>query len=149
MQRFVDMSKDGWFSGDFDVDRPQKEIQLLMQADDVHVVPLITWSNKQNPWATQPAPKTILNQFDTNYFDSLMGGELTTSGITLRVFRLDHPLNLALAVSASGATALGATGFASAEPSPSGRGQVEDSPRRGEGGSPPLSPCGRGAGGEG
>ena len=127
MQRFVDMSKDGWFSGDFDVDRPQKEIQLLMQADDVHVVPLITWSNKQNPWATQPAPKTILNQFDTTYFDSLMGGELTAPGTTLRVFRIDRPLNLS-------------------QPSPSGRGQVENSPRRGEGGSLPSPLAGEGPG---
>ncbi|HEY2759963.1 MAG TPA: hypothetical protein VGI75_04450, partial [Pirellulales bacterium] len=94
MQRFVDMTKDGWFSGDFDVDRAPKDIQLLMQADDVHVVPLITWSNKQNSSASQPAPKTILNQFDTTYFDSLMGGELTASGTTFRVFRLDHPLKL-------------------------------------------------------
>ncbi len=57
MKRFVDMAKEGWYSGDFDVNRPEKDLMLLMQADDVHVVPLVSWSNKKNPWTKQPLPK--------------------------------------------------------------------------------------------
>ena len=88
------MAKEGWYSGDLDVDRPQKDLELLMRADDVHVVPLVTWSNKKNPWTKQPLPKTAVNQFDGTFFDSLLGGELTSPGNTLRLFRLDQPLDL-------------------------------------------------------
>ncbi|HEY2882569.1 MAG TPA: hypothetical protein VGJ15_09050 [Pirellulales bacterium] len=92
MRRFVDMAKDGWFSGDLDVERPDKDVQLLMQADDVHVVPAITWSFKKNPWTKQPLPKSAVSQFDGSFFESLLGGELTTPGTTLRLFRLNRPL---------------------------------------------------------
>ncbi len=37
LRRFVDMSKEGWWSGDLEVERPQKELDLLMRADDLHV----------------------------------------------------------------------------------------------------------------
>ncbi len=94
MKRFVDMAKEGWYSGDLDVDRPQKEIELLMHADDLHVVPLITWSNKKNPWLKQPLPKVPITQFDGTFFYSLLGGELTSPGNTLRVFGLDKPLDV-------------------------------------------------------
>lgn len=40
MRRFVDMAKEGWYSGDLDVVRPVSEMELLMRADDLHVVHL-------------------------------------------------------------------------------------------------------------
>ena len=91
MKRFVNMAEYGWFSGDLDVERPEKDLPLLMEADDVHVVPLVTWSNKKNPWMKQPLPKTLVNHFDGDYFNSFLGGELLTPGTTLRLFWLDAP----------------------------------------------------------
>ncbi len=41
LRRFVDMSKEGWWSGDLEIDRPKREIELLMRADDLHVA---SWS---------------------------------------------------------------------------------------------------------
>lgn len=108
LKRFADMAKEGWLSGDLDVQRPEKELQLLMQADDVHVVPLVTWSNKKNPWTKNPLPKTAITQFDGSFFASLLGGELTAPGTTLRVFRLDKPLDFGDAAAAKTAqSALG------------------------------------------
>ena len=77
LKRFCDMTEEGWYSGDLDVLRPEKDLKLLMQADDVHVVPLVTWSNTRNPWAKQPLPNEAISQFDGNYFESLLGGELS------------------------------------------------------------------------
>ena len=107
MKRFVNMAEAGWFSGDLDVERPEKDLPLLMEADDVHVVPLVTWSNKKNPWLpavgeslrdshprlgeTRPLPKTIISRFDGDFFDSFLGGELLTPGNMLRLFRMDAP----------------------------------------------------------
>ena len=95
MKRFVDMAKDGWFSGDLDVNRPEKDLKLLMQADDVHVVPLVTWSNKKNPWSKQPLPKQADGQFDGDFIYSLLGGELATTGNVLRIFGMNKPLDFA------------------------------------------------------
>src|SRR4029079_17111884 len=91
MKRFVNMADNGWYSGDLDVQRPEKDLQLLMEADDVNVVPLLTWSNKKNPWSKQPLPKTTVAQFDGNYFDSMLGGELAAPGTTMRLFRMNAP----------------------------------------------------------
>jgi hypothetical protein len=37
LKRIVDMSSEGWWSGDLDVVRPEKDLPLLMEADDLHV----------------------------------------------------------------------------------------------------------------
>ena len=60
LRRFVDMSREGWWSGDLEVERPKKEIELLMRADDLHVAELVTWGNLKEltkpAAATKPAP---------------------------------------------------------------------------------------------
>jgi hypothetical protein len=94
MKRFVDMAKEGWFSGDLDVDRPERDLQLLMRGDDVHVVPLVTWSNKKNPWAKQALPKSAVTQFDGTCLESLLGGELVAPGGTFHLFKLAGPVSL-------------------------------------------------------
>ena len=94
LKRFVDMTKEGWYSGDLDVQRPDKDLKLLMQADDVHAVPLITWTEKKNLWAKQPLPKEPASVFDSNFLYSVVGGEWTTPGNTLRLFRLDKPVDV-------------------------------------------------------
>jgi hypothetical protein len=105
LKRFVDMAKEGWYSGDLDVQRPEKDLQLLMQADDVHAVPLVTWTDKKNTWAKQPLPKQPIGIFDNNFLYSVLGGEWTTPGNTLRLFRLEKPL--AAAPEKSAKTAIG------------------------------------------
>ena len=56
LRRFVDMSNEGWWSGDLEVERPKKEIELLMLADDLHVAELVTWGNLKD--LIKPAPAT-------------------------------------------------------------------------------------------
>jgi len=53
MNRFIDMTKEGWWSGDLYVDQPTKDIELFMQADDLHVAALVDWG-------TQPALKRAM-----------------------------------------------------------------------------------------
>src|SRR5689334_18705807 len=50
MQRFVEMKKEGWWSGDLHIHRPPSDIELLMRAEDLHIGPVITWWNNQNLW---------------------------------------------------------------------------------------------------
>lgn len=39
MTRFVDLEKEGWYGGDLDVKRPEKDLSLIMRAEGLRVVP--------------------------------------------------------------------------------------------------------------
>ena len=57
MQRFVEMKKEGWWSGDLHIHRPPADIELLMRAEDLHIGPVITWWNNRQPVARQEAAR--------------------------------------------------------------------------------------------
>ena len=88
LHRFVDMSKAGWYSGDLDVRRPVDDIQLLMMADDLHVVPLLTWSGGKSRWGGKSLPADPLVRFDGNRYCHLLGGEIQRPGGTYLVLNL-------------------------------------------------------------
>ena len=92
LQRQVDMAKEGWWSGELHVHRPVEDIELLMQAEDLHVAPVITWWNKQNLWSQKKPPETPLVRFDGNRFYDLMAGEDEREGGALLYFSLAKPL---------------------------------------------------------
>jgi hypothetical protein len=92
MERFVDMKKAGWWSGELHVHRPPEHIELLMRAEDLHVAPVITWWNKRNLWQETERPDSLLVRFDENRFYHLMAGEDEREGGALMYFNLDEPL---------------------------------------------------------
>ena len=73
------MTQDGWYSGDLDVRRPEKDLKLLMRADDVHVVPLVTWTTKESV-GERPAAETTCQSIRRQFFYSVLGGELSSPG---------------------------------------------------------------------
>ncbi len=93
LRRFADMAADGWWSGDMEVYRPARDIELLMEADDLHVAEVITWQNDKDPWNKKP-PEKALVQFDGNRFYHLLGGISTRSGTELLFLNLPAPLDL-------------------------------------------------------
>ncbi len=81
MQRFVNMAKEGWWSGDLHVHRPVKDINLLMEAEDLYLSQVVTWSNRKNEWkrgrdqlADQPQQKR------KRYFSICAGRDIRKSG---------------------------------------------------------------------
>ncbi|MEX0587042.1 MAG: hypothetical protein WD176_10380, partial [Pirellulales bacterium] len=64
LKRFADMAAEGWYAGDLHVHRPPKDIELLMRAEDLYVVPVITWWNKTNLWKKEKPPADLLVRFD-------------------------------------------------------------------------------------
>jgi hypothetical protein len=94
MERGADLAAEGWWSGDLDVHRPAKDIELLMQAEDLHVVPAVTWGNDHNTWASGALPKEPLVRFDENRFCHLLGAQHVRPGGTLYYFNLSAPLRL-------------------------------------------------------
>jgi hypothetical protein len=95
MHRFVDMSKEGWWSGDLHVHRPPKDIELLMRAEDLHVAPVITWWNNRNIWADKTPPASLMKRFDDDRLYHLMAGEDEREGGALLYFNLHAPLPIA------------------------------------------------------
>lgn len=95
LRRFINMSEHGWYSGDLHVHRPAKDMELLMQADDLHVAPVISWWNEKNDWTSKALPKEPIITHDKNRFYHLMGGEDERAGGTLLYFNGSEPLNIA------------------------------------------------------
>lgn len=93
LRRFIDMAADGWWSGDLDVRRPVRDIELLMDADDLHVAEVITWRNEKGPTGGQ-LPKQPLVRFDGNRFYQVFGGAWLRPGNELLLLNLPAPLNL-------------------------------------------------------
>jgi hypothetical protein len=95
LKRSVDMAAEGWWAGDLHIHRAQQDIRLLMEAEELHVAPLITWWNEKNSWKGKPLPKESVVRFDGNRFYDLLGGEDERGGGALLFFNLTAPLEIA------------------------------------------------------
>jgi hypothetical protein len=115
LRRFTDMAAEGWFSGDMDIRRPAADIELLMQADDVHVGEVVTWGStprdkekaaeKEKSAEKEKAgdkktaqPKENrgpLVTFDGNRCYQIVAGVESRSGSELIYHRLTAPLKIA------------------------------------------------------
>jgi hypothetical protein len=94
IRRLLNLSHEGWWSGELHVHRPITEIELLMQAEDLHIAPVITWWNNQNIWANRALPPNPVVRFDSDRFYHLLGGEDERGGGALLYFNLNQPLNI-------------------------------------------------------
>ncbi len=94
LKRITNMAAAGWWSGELHVHRDVKDIELLMQAEDLHIAPVITWWNDRNLWKDHPLPKNPLVKFDENRFYHLMAGEDEREGGALMYFNLPQPLEI-------------------------------------------------------
>jgi hypothetical protein len=97
MHRFVDMKKEGWWSGDLHIHRPPKDIRLLMLAEDLHIAPVITWWNKKNLWMDKKLPEPLLVPVGNQRFYHLLAGEDERGGGALLYFNLNRPLQITAA----------------------------------------------------
>lgn len=92
LSRFCDLAKEGWFSGDLAIERPELELKTAMLAEDLHLASLITWSNKKNLWEKKPIPNQIVNSFDETFCYSVMGGQCIAPGNVFNLLRMERPL---------------------------------------------------------
>lgn len=94
LNRIADLASKGWWSGDLHVHRPVKDMQLLMQAEDLHVAPTLTWWNKSNTWGGSEVPEEPVFRFDDNRFCDILGGEDERSGGAFMYFRMGTPVDI-------------------------------------------------------
>ena len=95
LERRANLSVDGWWSGDLHVHRSLEDIELLMQAEDLHVAPVITWWNDRNLWIDREIPDESLFRFEGHRYAHVMTGEDERGGGALIFLNLDRPLKIA------------------------------------------------------
>jgi hypothetical protein len=95
LKRFANMAAEGWWSGDLDVERPAKDIELLMDADDLHVVELVTWPQDKGLLSKTQSSKDPVVRFDGNRYYHLAAGRDERAGGSLLFFNLSRPLDMA------------------------------------------------------
>lgn len=94
LKRFIDMSAVGWWSGELGVRRPAGDVPLLMQAEDLHVLPILAWTNVKN---APPGPTQLDNKVlcvDKNRYYSFSGGLWTWPGGEIRCFHFPEPAKM-------------------------------------------------------
>lgn len=92
MQRFVDMKKEGWWSGELHIHRSPVDMETLLLAEDLHVAPVITWWNAKNYWKDKKVPENPLVKVGEDRYYHLLAGEDEREGGALLYFNLDEPL---------------------------------------------------------
>jgi hypothetical protein len=95
LKRLADLAAKGWFSGELHVHRSVDEVPLLMEAEDLHVCPVITWWNDQNIWKSRRAPAEFVTRLGGDRLLDVMAGEDERGGGALLYFRLAKPLAVA------------------------------------------------------
>jgi hypothetical protein len=108
MKRFVNMAGEGWYGGDLDVLRSDREIEQLMLAEDLYIAALVTSTNPKNETAvmakrksTEVKPAGDPVRFDGNRFYTRLAAEDSRGGSFLLMFNQPQPPNLPPANAAS------------------------------------------------
>ncbi|MCC9608466.1 hypothetical protein LOC68_10135 [Blastopirellula sp. JC732] len=91
MHRYVDMAKDGWWSGDLYVAREERDLETLMLSEDLHVAVNHTWDNKQNAYAGQPIEDPLAT-FAGNHAWWKLGGRDERAGGRMLIINANSPL---------------------------------------------------------
>ncbi len=90
--RIANLAAEHWWSGDLHTHRDPADMPLLVQAEDLHVAPVITWWNAKSYWNGHPRPDTPLSSLPGSRFVHVMAGEDERGGGALLYFNLGEPL---------------------------------------------------------
>jgi len=92
LRRAVDMSDEGWWSGDLYLRRNVRDLETIISADDLHVVQAITWWNDKSDLSkTFSVPKNRFVTFDHDRVYELFCGGITLDGTEVLCFHVPWP----------------------------------------------------------
>ncbi len=96
LRRVVDMSSEGWWSGDLHLRRNTRDLEMVMLADDLHVGQAATWWNDKSDLSARDlrAVKNRLVSFDNDRVYELFCGGFTRAGTEVLCFHIPEPFFL-------------------------------------------------------
>ena len=95
IRELIDITQEGWWSGDLHVHRPIEDMALLMEAEDIHIAPSITWWNQKSIWRDgRLLPTDPLVRHPDGRCNHVMAGEDERAGGALLYFHLDRPMDI-------------------------------------------------------
>ncbi len=92
LNRFVDMAHEGWWSGDLEIARPAKDVELLMRAEDLHVAEVAGWGNGKGVPAKGSQFDDPLRTFDANRAYHLLAGLEQQPDGSVSILNSNQPL---------------------------------------------------------
>jgi hypothetical protein len=97
LRRAVNMSEEGWWSGDLHLRRNVRDLPMIVSADDLHVAEATTWWNDKLDIVAKSLnpPKNRLVTFDNDRVYELGCGGFTRGGTELLCFHLPAPIPIA------------------------------------------------------
>ncbi len=95
MQRLVDMSAEGWWSGETHIHRDPAQIPLLMKAEGLWIAQVNTWWNDAIAWSGRTPPAGPFSNTEDGRLYNMMAGEDERGGGALLMFGLKEPFPLA------------------------------------------------------
>ena len=96
LRRVVDMSDEGWWSGDLHLRRYVRDLEMVVSADDLHVAQATTWWNDKNDLSGRnlALPTNRLVTFDRDRVYELFCGGFTRGGTEILCFHIPAPMLL-------------------------------------------------------
>jgi hypothetical protein len=92
--RFADLAQEGWYAGDLHVQRPLGDMPLLMDAEDIYVAPVLTWTNTSTGGSSPSLPPEPLPLRGQRRFYHPWAGRDERAGGQLLMFRVQQPPDL-------------------------------------------------------
>lgn len=92
LERWIDLARRGWWSGELHVHRPLEHLPLLLKASDLHVAAAITVWNQSDLWASRPLPENLLVEAEPTRTFHVLACEDERAGGALIYANLSKPL---------------------------------------------------------
>jgi hypothetical protein len=94
LERWVEMAKRGWWSGELHVHRVPEEMPLHLRAEDLHYAPVLTVWNRRSLWTERALPESLRVEVGGDRAYDVLACEDERQGGALLFFGLARPLEL-------------------------------------------------------
>lgn len=92
VERWIDLARRGWRSGELHVHRPIEHMGTLLRAADLHLAPVLTVWNRSSLWDSRPLPAELVVEAGPGRAYHILGCEDERRGGALLFYNLTRPL---------------------------------------------------------
>ena len=96
LERWIDMEKRGWYSGDFHIHRPVEDVKKLALAEDLNLSVVFTMWNKASEWEGLPFPPKPQIELSPRHLITVLNAEDERGGGAWMLHNLRKKINLAV-----------------------------------------------------